>query len=107
MDIDTIAARELVLFVDNSESHYKVKMAAFRALAKKKDRGTYDARLAPKIFLPLLTNAAKAYVRENGSPQDKWHLIFSPIDRRHAALRLVEEFQAWYQVDYQALTTKR
>jgi hypothetical protein len=93
-------SHELVLYVDNDEPLWRAKTAIFRALAKKKDRRTYDERLAPKAFATLLTNAAKKYVREFGAPGDRWNAIFSPIDRRHGALELVQQFDAWYTTDY-------
>jgi hypothetical protein len=48
------------------------------------DRGKYNPALAPKAFAALMTAAAKKYVREFGGPGDRWNIIFSPIDRRHA-----------------------
>lgn len=96
-------ATELVLFIDNEPLLYRQKEYIFRALAKKRDRGVYSAALAPKAFAALTNVAAKRYVKDHGSPQDKWNLVFSPIDRRQAALLLVEHFGNWYDVDYQTL----
>ncbi len=50
---------ELLLFVDNDEPLYREKMLIFRVLAKKKDRGLYNPKLAPKAFAALLTVGAK------------------------------------------------
>jgi len=91
---------ELVLFIDNTEPLYRQKIAVFRALASKKDRGVYDSRLAPQAFNALLTSGAKRYVREFGSPGDRWNLIFSPVQRRLAAVHFAEEFLDWYRTDY-------
>jgi hypothetical protein len=99
----SVEATELVLFIDNTESLYRQKEFVFQALARKKDRGNYKRALAPKAFATLTNIAAKKYIREHGSPSDKWNLIFSPIDRRRAALLLVEHFENWYAVDYQSL----
>jgi hypothetical protein len=93
-------SHELVLYIDNDEPLWRMKTAIFRALAKRKDRGKFDERLAPKAFAVLLTSAAKKYVREFGSPGDRWNQIFSPIDRRHGSLELVQQFEAWYANDY-------
>jgi hypothetical protein len=93
-------ATELTLYLDNEEPLYRQKMVIFRALAKKKDRGKYDSRLAPKAFAGLMTVAAKKYVREFGAPGDRWNLIFSPIDRRQAASHYAEEFLDWYVTDH-------
>ncbi len=96
-------SHELVLYLDNDEPLWRMKSTIFRALAKKKERGVFDSRLAPKAFAALLTHSAKKYVREFGSPGDRWNLVFSPIDRRQAALELVEQFEAWFAVDYKAM----
>jgi len=91
---------ELVLFTDNTEPLYRQKIAIFRALAKKKDRGTYESRLAPQAFSALLNSAAKKYAREFGSPGDRWNSHFSPMQRHLAAVHLAEEFLDWYRTDY-------
>ena len=95
-------ATELTLYLDNDEPLYRQKMHIFRALAKKKDRGVYDAKLAPKAFAALLNACAKKYVREFGGPGDRWNLVFSPMHRRQAAVHYAEEFLDWYNVDYKA-----
>lgn len=96
-------AQELVLFIDNNEPLYKQKVAIFKALAKKKDRGVFQSKLAPKAFASLTNAAAKRYVTEHGSPADRWNAIFDPIARRHAALTLADHFEGWYSVDYQVI----
>jgi hypothetical protein len=94
---------ELLLFVDNDEPLYRQKMLIFRALARKKDRGVYNPKLAPKAFVALLSTAAKRYTREFGSPGDRWSALFSTHARRHAAAECVVEFVEWYAVDYESL----
>ena len=94
-------ATELTLYLDNDEPLYRQKIAIFRALAKKKDRGKYNPALAPKAFASLMGVAAKKYIREFGGPGDRWNIIFSPIDRRQAAAHYAEEFLEWYAVDYE------
>ncbi len=93
-------ATELTLYLDNQEPLYRQKMLIFRALAKKKDLGKYNPALAPKAFAALMTAAAKKYVREFGGPGDSWNIIFSPIDRRQAAIHYAEEFLDWYAIEY-------
>ena len=100
-------ADELTLYLDNEEPLYRQKMYIFRALAKKKDRGKYNPALAPKAFAALMTAAAKKYVREFGSPGDRWNIIFSPIDRRQAASHYAEEFLDWYAIEYEGPKKKR
>jgi len=98
---------ELVLFTDNTEPLYRQKIAIFRALARKKDRGVYESRLAPKAFGALLNAAAKRYVKEFGSPGDRWNALFSPMQRHIAAEHLAEEFLDWYRTDYTPPAPKR
>ena len=96
-------ASELCLYADNDEPLYRQKMYIFRALAKKKDRGQYDPKLAPKAFAGLVDLAAKKYVKEFASPRDSWNRIFPPESRREAAVNYAEEFIGWYEVDYQVM----
>jgi len=96
-------ASELLLYLDNEEALYLQKMAIFRALARKKDRGVYNHKLAPKAFATLLTTAAKRYLREFGSPDDRWNVIFPTAARHHAAEACAAEFVDWYEVDYESL----
>jgi hypothetical protein len=93
-------ASELLLFADNDEPLYRQKMLIFRALARKKDRGVYDAKLAPKAFAAFLAEGAKKYVREFGSPGDRWNTMFSVAARQAAAEECAAEFLEWYRVDY-------
>jgi len=97
----SVEGTELVLFVD--EPSYRQKMSIFRALARRMDRGTYKGALAPKAFAALLNLAAKKHIQQHGSPDDRWSQVFSPIDRRAAALILVDHFEDWYATDYQSL----
>ncbi len=100
-------ARELVLWVENTERFWRQMMAIFHLLAKKRDKEIYDPRKAPKAFVGLLEAAAKDYIREFGSPRDQWFKLFTPIDRREAAQELVETFDGWYAVDYQTEKKKK
>lgn len=95
-------ASELTLFIDNDYSLYKQKIAIFNALARKKLRGTYDPKLAPKAFAILANQAGKKYIKEHGAPGDRWNAIFSPIDRRQAAVSFAREFEDWYTTDFEA-----
>ncbi|MEO7038029.1 MAG: hypothetical protein ABI548_28940 [Polyangiaceae bacterium] len=94
---------ELLLFVDNEQQLYNQKMLIFRALARKKDRGVYNPKLAPKAFAALLTTAAKKYMQDFGSPGDRWNVTFPTTARQHAAEACAAEFVDWYEVDYQSL----
>ena len=96
-------ASELLLFLNNDEPLYRQRMLVFRALARKMERGVYNPKLAPKAFAALLTLAAKKYLREFGSPGDRWNVIFPTAARAEAAAACATEFVEWYEVDYEAL----
>ena len=98
---------ELVLYTDNSQPLYRQKTVIFHALARKKDRGSYDPRLAAHAFDALMNVAAKMYVREFGSPGDRWNSLFSPVQRRLAAAHFAKEFLDWYRTDYTPPAPKR
>ncbi len=80
-------ARELVLYTENTERLHRILMAIFRGLAKKRDAGVYDERKAPAAFLPLLELSAQAYIRENGSTEDKWFQTFWLLAIWHGSQR--------------------
>lgn len=100
---DQHAARELELSIDNNVNYYKTKIAIFTNYAKKKDKDQFIFDKGIKGFLPLVTTAAKAYMREFGSMGDKWQNTFSVITRKAAAEHFAKEFLEWYREDWPAL----
>ena len=96
-------ARELQLYIDNTQAYYKQKIAIFTNYAKKKDKGTFVFDKAPQGFKGLLVTAAKSYVREHGSMHDKWQNIFGMIARKHVADAFSREFLDWYREDWPSL----
>jgi hypothetical protein len=97
---DDHAARELELYIDNTEAFYNQKIAVFRNLAKKKDRGKYSPDLAPKAFAYTTRLGAQNYRREHGSVTDSWFRMFTVETRRAVAESFVQEFLDWYQTDW-------
>ncbi len=75
---------ELVLYLDNEGLHQQ-KVHMFNVLARKRERGVYDQKLAPKPFVPFLNMVAQRYVKEFGSRGDKWNWVFTPMHRRRAS----------------------
>jgi len=96
-------ASELLLFSDNDEPLYRQKILIFRALARKKDRGVYNPKLAPKAFVAFLITAAKKYLRDFGGPGDRWNAMFPTEARQAAAEACTAEFVDWYEADYPSL----
>lgn len=101
--MDSHAARELSLSIDNTQSYYKQKIAIFTNYAKKSDKDQFEFDKGIKGFLPLVTTAAKAYVREFGSMGDKWQTQFSVATRKVVAEELTKEFREWYRTDWPSL----
>ncbi len=100
---DQHAARELELSIDNTQSYYKTKIAIFTNYAKKKDKAQFIFDKGIKGFLPLVTTAAKSYMREFGSMGEKWQNAFSVITRKAVAEHFANEFLVWYREDWPAL----
>lgn len=94
--VDTDAARELVLYATNTGSLWgpgNTQGAAIRKnLELKAKKGTLDPSKAPKLFEYFMESAAKEYVREMGSPGDRWSDIFNKSTRRLAAEELSAEY---------------
>ncbi len=81
-------ARELQLYIDNTEAYYKE---------------TFIFDKAAKGFQGLILTAAKSYVREHGSMGDKWSNVFGVIARKHVADQFSKEFLDWYREDWPSL----
>lgn len=80
------AARELVLHADNDEHLYRSShQPIIKNLQKKKAKGIYDHEKATKLWGYHADRAAQSYHKAHGSPNQKWHHMFSTDDRRKAA----------------------
>lgn len=92
-------ADELVLYIDNNEPIYRMKVDAFKNLAKKKKAGTYDPSLAPKLMMYVVEagakGAAKSWSEYNEiDPPMPWNKVYSMEVRQEAAQELVQGFEA-------------
>jgi hypothetical protein len=83
--VDEVALEELDLFIMNSSELYPQRQAIENNVRRRIDNGTYDPAKAPKLWLYLVDNGAKAYSREFASPGDH---VFSPATREALAQRL-------------------
>ena len=64
---DEHAADELRLYLDNEADLYRRKMSSFIPNVRRKiEQGKYDPALAPKLWIYLVDDAAKKYVKEIG-----------------------------------------
>ncbi|MHB8107721.1 MAG: hypothetical protein ACYDH4_09905, partial [Candidatus Cryosericum sp.] len=86
MDYDNMSheARELILFIENTEPLYRQDQYIAGSLNKKVKRGVFDREKAAKAYEYLADRAAKEYAKENATPRE-WNRIFVPETRREAA----------------------
>lgn len=90
---DESAARELVLFADNTFSLYGQKQSIIANLRRKANKGIYDHDLAAKLWGYWMMSAAKAYCEEFGC-----HIsTFAPATREMAAREVEANEWAEYE----------
>jgi hypothetical protein len=82
-------ARELVLYIENTESLYRRLCDVDRMRFKKLEKGRFNPERAVVGYMPLVTDAAKRYAREiAGSGQ--WTTMFTVPTRKLAAREFAE-----------------
>lgn len=98
-EADHEAAHELVLYIENESDlspdgprgqGHDVLLNALR----KWRSGTYDPKLAVRLFEYLAESGAKRYAKEFGSSEREWSTMFTPATRREAASQLEESFRS-------------
>jgi hypothetical protein len=81
-------ARELELYAENDGALYSARLRpAYRALAERIAKGTYQTAKAVAMFVPIMNEAERRYAREI-EPRK-----FSAADKRAVARRFVEYFE--------------
>lgn len=96
-EVDDAAAEELLLYLQNDSRFWGPRSqgdAIERNYARRWKKGTFDEERAADGYMHVLKSAAQQYVKEHGSPSDRWYEMFNAPTRRAAALQLVEEFVA-------------
>jgi hypothetical protein len=97
-EVDRHAATELVMYIENtadlspdgpSGQGRSVLLNALRKFRK----GTYDPKLAVRLFEYLTESGARRYVQENRSSLP-WNQMFNVPTRRDAARQLEESFRS-------------
>ena len=89
--IDTEASRELDLYIMNSEELYRRRfMPIILNLKRKMAKGIYDHEKAVKLWMYLVDDAAKEYVKEFGSTQDDVSNMF-PKETRQQVARVISD----------------
>ena len=67
-------------------------------MERKLKKGIFDKTKAEKLWMYLVENGAKKYVREFGSRDQPWHKLFSMADRKAVARELNEDFISEFSV---------
>jgi hypothetical protein len=66
-EIDTIALDDLRLFIDNEATlHHNRVVPMIKNVARKLKNGTYDANLAPKLWIYLVDAGIELYIKDFG-----------------------------------------
>ena len=68
--VDQHALRELMLWQENMQPLYHQELKIRGNIARKMLRGTYDPKLAPKLWMYLADATSKSYKNEFGSGFD-------------------------------------
>lgn len=90
--VDKVAANELDLYAENEFSLYAQKKAILANIRAHRAKGTFDPRLAPRLWMYWVDAAAKKYVREFGAPGSRIDSMFNRATR----VRLAEELARRY-----------
>tara|TARA_Y100001963_G_scaffold148504_1_gene226511 strand:+ start:13978 stop:15171 length:1194 start_codon:yes stop_codon:yes gene_type:complete len=95
LDEDRESAMELKIYIENDAQLYKSQMLSiFKNLMAKRARGQYQSKLASKLFMYLVDNGAKKYVKEHDAPGAKWNKVFDKATRQQVADNLTRDFEA-------------
>src|SRR5271155_4184194 len=94
-DTDESVAAELSIYLDNEEPLYRQKQEIAKNLVRKIKNGTYDHKLAPKLWGYVVERAAKMYGKEYGTGRPRaWADMFPPKIRHMVADELADR---WYK----------
>lgn len=80
---------ELEMFIDGEPSLYRQSRSIQKNLINKINGGRYDHRLAPKLWLYLVNEGARRYVKEFGGPG---RLMFPLAGKKNLAKRYANQF---------------
>lgn len=89
---DKTAARELELYVTNDGELYRQETAIIKNLMRKIRKGIFRKHLAARLFMYLVENGARKYVREFGGPYDTVKMMFPKRTRLRVARSLTSRF---------------
>jgi len=96
-EVDTHAADELLLYLQNDSRFWGPRSqgeAIERRYATLWRKGQFDRERAIDGYMHVLKTAAQQYVKELGSPGDRWYTMFNVPTRRAAGGELADQFIA-------------
>ena len=89
--IDSDAVNELDTFIMNNEELYRRRvMPIISNIKRKLAKNVYDHEKAQKLWMYLVDDAAKEYVKEFGSTQDDVATMF-PKETRQQVARVISD----------------
>ena len=90
-NIDSDAVNELDTYIMNSEELYRRRfMPIISNIKRKLAKGIYDHDKAQKLWMYLIDDAAKEYVKEYGSQQDDVKDMF-PKETRMQVAKIISD----------------
>src|SRR2546430_2062306 len=96
-EADEIAADELYLFIQNDGDLYRQQFEPIvKNLNRKRAKGEYDSEKAVKLWIYLVDNGARKYIKEFGTPGSHIDTVFNRATRLRVATRLRDDYEAEY-----------
>ena len=90
-NIDSNAVNELDTFIMNNEDLYRRRfMPIISNIRRKLKKNVYDHEKAQKLWMYLIDDAAKEYVKEHGSTQDDVATMF-PKETRQEVAKIISD----------------
>ena len=90
-NIDSDAVNELDSYINNNEELYRRRfMPIISNIKRKIAKNVYDHEKAQKLWMYLVDDAAKEYVKEFGSTQDDIATMF-PKETRQQVARVISD----------------
>ena len=90
-NIDSNAVNELDSYIMNNEDLYRRRfMPIISNIKRKMKKNVYDHEKAQKLWMYLVDDAAKEYVKEYGSTQDDVATMF-PKETRQQVARVISD----------------
>lgn len=83
---------ELSLYIANDRRMYDLLPQYTATLDKHWQRGRFSKERALVLLERYVSEGAKRYQAEHGTPGDKWYTLFPPATRREVAEQLLSEY---------------